>query len=94
MNPNPKQIASVLRAAGNPLRVKILLLLKEKGALPVGDIEAKIKVSQALTSHHLILLKKAGFIKSERAGKNVLYSMDSEKLYSLLETTIAYLQKD
>lgn len=91
-NKETKKIARVLRAAGNPVRVEILQLLNKNGETSVNEIVKKIKQSQALTSFHLILLKKAGFLKSERAGKQVLYSIDSKELFGLLNTVIKVLK--
>jgi ArsR family transcriptional regulator len=79
-------IASVLRAAGHPVRVNILELLKEDGETSVNDICEKLKIEQSLTSHHLSLLSKAGYIKGNRKGKFIFYSISNKELYGLLET--------
>ena len=77
--------ASVLRAAGHPVRVGILELLKQDGETSVNEICEKLKIEQSLTSHHLNLLSRAGFIKGNRRGKFIFYSIVSKELYSLLE---------
>ncbi len=78
-------IASVLRAAGHPVRVSILELLRDQGATPVNSICGKLKIEQSLTSHHLNLLTKAGFIKGKREGKFIFYSLHSKELNGLLD---------
>lgn len=87
-------VASILRAGGHPIRVKIIELLKSEGETSVNDIVAQVNVSQSLTSHHLMLLRKAGYIKKRRAGKFIFYSIDSEKLYGLLKTAESFLKKN
>lgn len=77
-------IASVLRAAGHPLRVQILELLNTQGEVSVNDICEKINTEQSLTSHHLNLLTKAGYIKGTRKGKFIFYSIASRELFGLL----------
>lgn len=84
---NSKQntTASVLRAAGHPVRVSILELLKQNGETSVNEICSKLNIEQSLTSHHLNLLSKAGYIKGSRKGKFIFYSLETNELYSLLE---------
>lgn len=93
---NTKQntIASVLRAAGHPLRVNILELLKREGETSVNDICEKLNMEQSLTSHHLNLLARAGYIKGSRRGKFIFYSVANEKLYSLLDTVKKELKQE
>lgn len=78
-------IASVLRAAGHPVRVNILELLRTEGETSVNEICSKLKIEQSLTSHHLNLLTKAGFIKGNRKGKFIFYSIASKELNSMLD---------
>jgi DNA-binding transcriptional ArsR family regulator len=46
----------------------------------VNDIFSKLDVAQPTVSHHLKILKNAGLVKSERHGKQVLYTIDQERL--------------
>jgi len=46
----------------------------------VNDIVDKLDVAQPTVSHHLKILKTAGLVKSERKGKQVLYTIDQERL--------------
>lgn len=78
-------VASILRAGGHPIRVKIIELIKSEGEISVNDVVDKINVSQSLTSHHLMILRKAGYIKKRRDGRFIFYSINSEKLYGLLK---------
>lgn len=94
LNPTPEKIAAILRAGGHPIRVKILQLLKKEGEVSVNDIVAKINGEQSLTSHHLMLLTKAGYLKGRRSGKFIYYSIVSEERYGLLETVVSILGKD
>ncbi len=79
------QVASVLRAAGHTVRVHILELLNKEGEVSVNDICEKLKIEQSLTSHHLSLLAKAGYIKGLRRGKFIFYSIASRELFGLLQ---------
>jgi ArsR family transcriptional regulator len=46
----------------------------------VNDIVAKLDVAQPTVSHHLKILKNAGLVRSERKGKQVMYTIDQERL--------------
>ena len=46
----------------------------------VNDIVDRLDVAQPTVSHHLKVLKNAGLVKSERRGKQVMYTIDQEQL--------------
>ncbi len=46
----------------------------------VNDIVEKLNVAQPTVSHHLKILKNAGLVRSERRGKQILYTIDQKKL--------------
>jgi len=46
----------------------------------VNDIVSKLDVAQPTVSHHLKILRNAGLVKFERRGKNILYTIDQERL--------------
>jgi len=48
--------------------------------LSVNDIVARIDVAQPTVSHHLKILKNAGLVYSERRGKQVLYTLNQERM--------------
>lgn len=94
MQINEKTIAAVLRAGGHPIRVQILELLNLEGEVSVNDVVKKIDSEQSLTSHHLMLLTKAGYIKGRRNGKFIYYSIASRELYGLLNVVKNYLKNN
>ena len=72
------------RALLHPLRSKLLTLLDNaKGKqLNVTTIYKKEKVEQSVASQHLAILRRVNLVKTERKGKEVLYSVN----YKTLET--------
>jgi len=48
--------------------------------MSVNDIVEKLEVAQPTVSHHLKVLKNAGLVRSERRGKQVMYTIDQERL--------------
>ena len=49
-------------------------------SLSVGEIVEKLDVAQPTVSHHLKILKNAGLVRVKRRGRQVLYSLNQEKL--------------
>ena len=66
---------SVLKAASDPTRVRILKIL-EGGEMCVCQVIAILSLGQSTVSKHLFLLRAAGLIKDRRDRKWVQYSLD------------------
>jgi len=62
-------LASRLSAVSNPLRLMMLNMIHQRGGdLCVCEFERVFSLSQPTISHHLKLLRDAGFVRSERVG--------------------------
>jgi DNA-binding transcriptional ArsR family regulator len=57
----------------------------------VGEITARLALSQSLVSHHLRLLRAARLLKAERRGKQVYYSIADGHVRELLTNMIEYV---
>ncbi len=68
------ECAPVLRALGEPLRLRILSVLRG-GPLAVCDITARLDVRQYQVSRHLGALHGLGFVTRKRSGKRMLYAL-------------------
>ncbi len=66
---------TVLKAAADPTRVRILKIL-EGGEMCVCQVIAILSLGQSTVSKHLFLLRGAGLIKDRRDRKWVYYSLD------------------
>lgn len=71
------QYESVVKAAADPTRVRILKIL-EGGELCVCQVIAVLTLGQSTVSKHLFLLRSAGLISDRRDRKWVLYSLNRE----------------
>lgn len=67
-------IVKILRAAAEPNRLRILLLLKEE-ELSVAELQEILTMGQSTISTHLSLLKAAGLVEDRRTGKSNLYRL-------------------
>ena len=76
--------ADVLKALGDPTRLKIIHLLKH-GELCVCEINAALEKPQPTISHHLNILKKAGFLKWRKEGVWIHYSLSNSKITETID---------
>jgi len=72
-------VVEILKALGDETRLRILYLLN-KETLCVCDLEAVLNLSQSNASRHLIKLKHAKLITSEKQAQWVYYRVDKTSL--------------
>ncbi|WNJ17369.1 metalloregulator ArsR/SmtB family transcription factor [Pontibacter sp. G13] len=83
--------ADVLRALAHPVRIAIVDLLKKENKLSVTEIHQRLDIEQAVTSHHLRILKDKQIVMAQREGKNTFYSLrtpDFAHIVSAMERII------
>jgi DNA-binding transcriptional ArsR family regulator len=73
-----------LRALGDPTRREILRVLRA-GDLTAGEIAGRFPMTAASVSHHLSVLKEAGLVRSERNGRNLVYSLETTVFQEFLQ---------
>ena len=71
--------ADIIKALGDPTRLKIIYLLKY-GELCVCEIMTVLDKPQPTVSHHLNLLKNAGILKWRKDGVWIHYKLSNQKL--------------
>ena len=75
--------ALALKLLSDETRVRVLCTLAE-GERYVGDLCDFLGHSQPALSHHLALLRVAGFVEGRREGKNVFYYLSDRGYAALL----------
>jgi ArsR family transcriptional regulator len=68
----------LLQAAADPTRLAILRQLSVAGAVCACDFTDSCKVSQPTVSHHLKVLRDAGWVSTERRASWIFYSLRAE----------------
>ena len=76
-------LQNTLRALADPIRRKILNLLKN-GRLSAGEIVAQFDVTGASISRHLSVLKEADLIRDTREGKFIYYELNASVLEEIM----------
>jgi len=80
---NVKKASLILRAINHKLRQQILKLIDEQSKITVTEIYVKLRLEQSVASQHLAILRKAGFVKTERDGKFIYYTVNGARLEEL-----------
>ncbi|MER5942574.1 transcriptional regulator [Streptomyces sp. uw30] len=97
-SPDP-DLVSALRALSNPVRLQLLLWLREPErhfpmdraiadpatvGVCVSHIQAKAGLAQSTVSAYLAELQRAGLVRATRVGKWTHYRRDEERIAGLL----------
>jgi DNA-binding transcriptional ArsR family regulator len=80
---NVKKASLVLRAINHKLRQQILKLIDEQAKITVTEIYVKLRLEQSVASQHLAILRKAGFVNTERDGKFIYYTINTNRIEEL-----------
>ncbi len=78
------ELSEFITALGNPRRVAIICLLKD-GSKNVSTISKTLNIPQSSVSIHLNNLRHMGWLKKEKNGREVFYTISDKKVISLLE---------
>ena len=88
-----KKAALILRAVNHPLRQKILRSIHQKQSVNVSDLYKTLRLEQSVASQHLGILRKAGFVATERDGRVIYYSVNYDRLKELNDLIEEMLQQ-
>ena len=74
----------------NTTRVKILFAL-DQNEMCVCDIANVLSMSKSSISHQLSTLRRCGFVKCKKTGKEVFYSLDDDHVKEVFEVGIEHI---
>jgi ArsR family transcriptional regulator, virulence genes transcriptional regulator len=77
--------ARLLKALSNRSRLMVLCSLAE-GELTVGEINARVPLSQSALSQHLAVLRHDGLVHTRRAAQTIHYSLADGPAGRIIET--------
>ena len=75
-------LANLFKALSEPIRLRILVLLLDKGELCVCDLVDTLGLSQSVTSRHLAYLRNNDIVTARREGVWMYYQLTT---YAQLE---------
>ena len=91
--PSPSEsekMAQLFQLIGQPTRIQILLAIGKSEAC-VCHLEAVTGLRQSVISQHLMLLRKAGLVTPNRAGRNVFYSLAKPETVQMIQAAAVML---
>lgn len=89
----PGELLRLLRALADDTRLRVLRTVAERPR-STQELAPLLHISEATCSKHLRLLAGAGVLAPSREGYYVLYSLDRERLASLLPAITEFLARD
>ncbi len=88
-----RDAVAVLRAINHPLRQKMIKLLDQSKGLTVTEIYIKLRLEQSVASQHLAILRNVGVLNTDRDGKFIQYTVNSDRLKEISHLMDAIVQK-
>ena len=73
--------AQFFKCLSEPVRLRILFLLLNRGELCVCDLVESLEISQSVVSRHLAYLRNNGVLSSRREGAWVYYTLAENNLF-------------
>jgi DNA-binding transcriptional ArsR family regulator len=74
MREHAGEAASLLKALANEKRLQLLCLLAE-GEHNVGELNARLDLSQSALSQHLAVLRRDGLVETRRSAQAIYYAL-------------------
>jgi DNA-binding transcriptional ArsR family regulator len=80
-----QEAVQLFRLLAEPARLRVLVLVRDRGEACVGDLAAAVGQSLPTVSNHLAFLRHAGAVERRRAGHQVFYRVASPLVAEVLE---------
>ncbi len=85
-------LADLFKVFGDSTRIKILYALYEN-EMCVYDIASILNMTQSAISHQLRILKQNRLVKFRKEGKNVLYTLADQHVFTILSQGIEHVEE-
>lgn len=83
----PQDATSLLRALAHPQRLKILSVLAS-GELSVGELQARVALTQSALSQHLAKLRAQNLVATRRQSQTIHYRILDEEALAMARTLL------
>jgi len=86
-------IASRFAALGDPMRVRILDVLRRRGEASVGEVAEQLQAGYANVAKHLALLSRERIVAREKQGNRAMYRISDQTVLSLCEVVCGAIEQ-
>ena len=83
-------LADLFKVFSDTTRIKILYALMSD-ELSVNDLAEAIGTSQSAVSHQLRILKQDHLVRFRREGKQVIYALSDDHVYTMLSQGLSHI---
>ena len=83
MHAHTQAAAALLKALANENRLMILCTLID-GEMSVGELNARVLMSQSALSQHLASLREAGLVATRKEAQTVYYTLHGEEAQKII----------
>ncbi len=85
-------VAKYFRGLGDPIRLRILELLRGERELSVGELVSALGLAQPQVSNHIACLRWCGFVEARREGRTVLNRIADQRVEAMLDLAQSLLE--
>lgn len=78
------EAAALLKSISHPVRICIIMGLRQKGLCNVTDMRCGLELPQSTVSTHLSILRDMGIVDTLRKGTEIYYQLKDERIVELL----------
>ncbi len=75
-----RHITRVARALAEPVRVRLLTELAQRGSMLCTEVQQLLRLAQPTVSHHIKVLQDAGLIRARREGRHLRIQLNAAAL--------------
>ena len=86
---NTKALAALFKTLSEPVRLRIIYLLLEKGEVCVCELVDTLQLSQSVVSRHLAYLRNNSLVSTRREGVWIHYQIN----YNCCEPIFEYIRQ-
>jgi ArsR family transcriptional regulator, cadmium/lead-responsive transcriptional repressor len=80
MTTRPGEADRLWAALGDPMRIRLLDLLLERGQATASSLASELPITRQGVSKHLTVLERDGLVTAHRSGREVRYAVREERL--------------
>ncbi len=86
-----RELAELFSVLGDPTRLRILALIRQ-AETSVQSLAETLGISHSAVSHQLRLLRAHRLVQNRRDGRNVLYTLDDQCVWDILNAGEFHLE--
>ena len=78
------------KSLAHPTRLEVFFfLVRRRGEVPAGEIQAELEIPGPTLSHHLDVLRRAGVVQSRREERFIYYAIRPDTVSDLVRLLTA-----